>query len=93
LIRENKANIVTCADDVRELLGEGVGLFTADEETLGPLEKRAIDALLRKWQPLEMVATHAGLTHGEAKIALTSLEIDGLAEASLLGWRRTGSNL
>lgn len=93
LIRENKANIVTCADDVRELMGEGVGLFTSDEETLGPLEKRAIDALLRKWQPLELVATQAGLTQGEAKIALTSLEIDGLAETSLLGWRRTGSNL
>ena len=93
LIREGVAELVTCSDDIRELLGHTAATLQFENENLGPLEKRAKDALTRVWQTLESIAAKAGLTHGEARMALTSLEVAALAEASLRGWRQTGSNL
>jgi len=93
LIKEQVAQLVTSVEDIREMLGESNALFEPHQVGLGPLEKRALDALGRNWQSLELVASRAGLTLGEARLALTSLELDSLAVASLRGWRQTGSNL
>lgn len=94
LIREQVAELVTSAQDVIDL-AERSTLWLQDEifSNLGALEKRCLDALQAKWQPLDRIASAAGLTHSEAKLGLTSLELDSLAEASFQGWRRTGSNL
>ena len=93
LIREGVADLVTCSDDIRELLGHTSATLEFENGNLGPLEKRAKDALTKAWQTLESIAAKAGLTHGEARLALTSLEVAALAEASMRGWRQTGSNL
>ena len=94
LIRENTASLVTSIPDVIDLIfGPGYLLDIPEPSTLGPLEKRAFDALANQWRTLERIASTAGLTQGEAKLALTSLELDSLVEASFQGWRRRGSNL
>ena len=94
LIRENIASLVTSTPDVLELIcGPGHLLDIPEPSTLGPLEKRAFDALTSQWRALGRISATAGLTQSEAKLALTSLELASLAEASLQGWRRRGSNL
>ena len=60
---------------------------------MGQLEKRALDALTSKRTAIAAVAARAGLTLGEAQMALTSLQLDSLAEGTYAGWRKTGSNL
>ena len=94
LIREQVAELVTSAQDVIDLVESSTRYPQLEAvSNLGALEVRALDALQTKWQPLDRIASTAGLTHSEAKLGLTSLELDSLAEASFQGWRRTGSNL
>lgn len=93
LIREQVAQLVTTGDDILELLGFSNQLFPSDQDGIGALETRALDALARTAQTVEQVAAKAGLTHSEANLALTSLEVSGLASGAYGKWRKTGHNL
>lgn len=94
LIRETQAQLVCSGADVLELVNASNALFDLPPSAAaGQLEKRALDALGSRRTPIEVIATKAGLTIGEAQIALTSLQLDSLAEGSYEGWRKTGSNL
>ena len=86
LIRDLQAELLL---DPSELPGE-LGWKSNDmleSNGLGHLELRALDALSRSRKSIESVAIKAGLTIGEAQIALTSLQLDSLAEGSYEGWR------
>lgn len=94
LIRENNAELVCSSADVLALVSGSAALFDLPESvSVGQLEKRALDALTSKRTDIAAVAARAGLTLGEAQIALTSLQLDSLAEGTYAGWRKTGSNL
>lgn len=92
LIREGVATLIASADDVLELLGENSTTATASN-SLGALETRTLDALGRKPKQLFEIAEAAGLTISEAAMALTSLELSGLAVVAYGKWSRSGSNL
>jgi len=94
LIRDGAAELVTCGAEVLDLLSDSDQLFGLPPEvSLGQLEQRALDALTTSRRSIESVASKAGLTLGEAQIALASLQLDSLVEGSYEGWRKTGSNL
>ncbi|MEY4390920.1 MAG: hypothetical protein RLZZ400_663 [Actinomycetota bacterium] len=92
LIREGAATLISSADDVLELLGENSATVSASN-SVGALETRALDALGRNPKQLFEIAESAGLTISEASMALTSLELAGLAVGAYGKWSRTGSNL
>ena len=60
------------------------------------LVRQGYEIVDRNWHcqqgELDLVAK-AGLTLGEAQMALASLQLDSLAEGSYEGWRKRGSNL
>jgi DNA processing protein len=94
LIREKKAELVCSGADVLELVTGSSALFHLPlSYSIGQLEQRALDALSDKRSTLASIAARAGLTLGEAQMALASLQLDCLAEGSYEGWRKTGSNL
>lgn len=94
LIRENNAELVCSGADVLELVSGPSALFDLPTSVSeGQLEKRALDALSGKRSTVAAVAARAGLTLGEAQMALASLQLDSLAEGNYAGWRKTGSNL
>jgi DNA processing protein len=94
LIREKKAELVCSGADVLELVSGSSALFDLPAGySLGQLEQRALDALSTTRTKVSAIAARAGLTLGEAQMALTSLQLDSLAEGSYEGWRKTGSNL
>jgi DNA processing protein len=94
LIRENNAELVCSGADVLELVSGPSALFDLPSSVSeGQLERRALDALSGKRSTVAAVAARAGLTLGEAQMALASLQLDSLAEGNYAGWRKTGSNL
>ena len=94
LIRETEARLVCNGADVLELVNASNALCDVPQSSsVGQLEKRAMDALGNRRKPIEYIAAKAGLTLGEAQLALSSLQLDALAEGSYGGWRKTGSNL
>jgi DNA processing protein len=94
LIREKKAELVCSGADVLELVTGSSALFDLPSSySIGQLEQRALDALSDKRSAVSSIAARAGLTLGEAQMALASLQLDSLAEGSYEGWRKTGSNL
>ena len=94
LIREKKAELVCSGADVLELVTGSSALFDLPMSySVGQLEQRALDALSNKRTAVSVIAAKAGLTLGEAQMALASLQLDSLAEGSYEGWRKTGSNL
>jgi len=94
LIREKKAELVCGGADVLELVSGSSALFDLPMSySVGQLEQRALDALSNRRTAVSVIAAKAGLTLGEAQMALASLQLDSLAEGSYEGWRKTGSNL
>ena len=92
LIRESVAELVTCGADIFELLGDtelNLDFSTGN----GVLELRVRDFLTSQFEPLERVALKAGTTPHETNLALTSLELQGIAQSSYSRWRLAGSNL
>ncbi len=91
------AALVTSADEVVELVGrvgddlapEGRGP-EAELDHLGPEQARVLDSLpLRRCCSTDRVAVGAGLPVGTVIASLAALELEGLAERTPSGWRRT----
>ena len=93
LIRETEAQLVCSGAEVLELVSDNALVYLPQGSSVGQLEKRALDALSDRRKTIASIATQAGLTLAEAKMALASLQLDSLAEGSYEGWRKTGSNL
>lgn len=96
LLREGTAVCVTDADEVLELAGPaGEQLAAAPvlpvrpEDGLSIEERRTLDALpVHRPARVESVARAAGMTIGEVRGALGTLELAGLATGGPAGWRR-----
>jgi len=88
LIRAAKASLITCAQDILELVGS-VNLNSEIESFgLGALETRVYDVIGFGVADLREICTQAGLTKAEAEIGLASLSLLGFIELDSHGWRR-----
>ena len=88
LIRAAKASLVTCAQDIIELVGS-VDLHSELETFgLGALETRVYDVIGFGVADLGEICAQAGLTKAEAEIGLASLSLLGFVELDSHGWRR-----
>lgn len=96
LLRDGAAVLVTCAADVRELVGP-LELAEPDPsspaqsqrlEFAAPTDRAAFDALGRRTLEDGQIASIAGLEPGELRAALGRLEAGGLVERDRGGWRR-----
>ncbi|MFM6965920.1 MAG: DNA-processing protein DprA, partial [Rhodoluna sp.] len=88
LIRQLKAELITCAEDVIELLepnGQSVELL---EQGLGALETRVLDAIAFGNATIEKIRADAGLTNSEATLGLSGLALLGIVEQHNGGWQR-----
>ena len=88
LIRDSTATLITCADDILELIGRG-GVWQGDElPGLGALETRVNDVIGFGGANLAKICSEAGLTRSEAQIGLAGLSLLGLIEEGVAGWHR-----
>ncbi len=88
LIREHKAELVCCGDDVLELLGYS----RADEpitQGLGALETRVLDVIGFGVASHLHICETAGLTRDEANLGLSALSLLGVIEQNAHGWTRS----
>jgi DNA processing protein len=92
LIREGTAQLVASNADLFELIGLS-RTDTFDEEPMGALELRALDALTARFQNQVKLLEKAGLTSLELAIALGALELSGRAERDEHGFWRKRLNL
>jgi DNA processing protein len=89
LIRDLKAQLITCSDDILELVGED-GLTSASGlQGLGALETRVLDVIGAGSADLAKVCTEGGLTRSEAEMGIAGLSLMGLIEQDSMGWRRS----
>lgn len=88
LIREFKAQLITCSEDILELLGEGGVTSAVGLQGLGALETRVLDVIGAASADVAKVCTEGGLTRSEAEIGIAGLSLMGLIEQNSLGWRR-----
>lgn len=97
LLLRNGADCVTCADDVLELVGQLV--LDARPEPRGEVSPRdaltdvqrlVLDAVpVRRWAGPASIAKTAGVPTMTVQQALPPLQVAGLVEQSLDGWRLT----
>jgi DNA processing protein len=88
LIRNCQAELITCAEDILEMI-RGTSTIAVEPSTgLGPLETRVLDAIGYSGANLGFIQTAAGLTNSEAQIGLASLSLMGVIEQDSSGWRR-----
>jgi DNA processing protein len=90
LIRAAKASLVTCAQDIMELVGSADLYNELENIGLGALETRVYDVIGFGVADLGEICTQAGLTKAEAEIGLASLSLLGFIELDSHGWRRLG---
>jgi DNA processing protein len=88
LIRAAKASLVTCAQDIMELVGSADLHNELENIGLGALETRVYDVIGFGVADLGEICNQAGLTKAEAEIGLASLSLLGFIELDLHGWRR-----
>lgn len=88
LIRDGKAQLISCSADILELLGESGESGAEESAGLGALETRVLDVIGLSSAPLTKVCSDGGLTRAEAEIGLAGLSLLGLIEQDSLGWRR-----
>lgn len=99
LIARQQAQLVSDSADILEMIGAragapfDVGHSDFVDQSRGPLETRALDALAATSRSLERVARDAGLTVHETELALANLQLEGSAEESNGLWRRLVSSL
>src|SRR4051812_7360073 len=97
LIRTGAASLVTCGDEVLELVGDaGTHLTTPPRaparrrDRVPPREARVLDAVpLARPAPVDSIATTAGMALLDVQAALRRLDRDGLVQLSEQGWRLT----
>jgi DNA processing protein len=88
LIRSGQAELITCVEDILEMVR---GTETADLDRssgLGALETRVHDVIGFGGADLGVICRDAGLTNSEALIGIASLTLLGLIEEDSTGWRR-----
>jgi DNA processing protein len=88
LIRAAKASLVTCAQDIMELVGSADLHSELENFGFGALETRVYDVIGFGVADLGEICTQAGLTKAEAEIGLASLSLLGFIELDSHGWRR-----
>jgi DNA processing protein len=88
LIRDFKAQLVTCSADILELIGEGEGALTNTVEGLGALETRVLDVIGARIADISRICGEGGLTRSEAEVGIASLSLLGLIDRDSSGWRR-----
>jgi DNA processing protein len=88
LIRAEKATLITCAQDILELVTPANLSVDDSASGLGPLETRVYDVIGFRGADLAKICTQAGLTKAEAEIGLASLSLLGFIELDSRGWRR-----
>ena len=88
LIRAAKASLVTCAQDIMELVGSADLHSELENLGFGALETRVYDVIGFGVADLGEICTQAGLTKAEAEIGLASLSLLGFIELESHGWRR-----
>jgi DNA processing protein len=95
LIRELRATLIADGADLLELLSETVPAKLRELQLpgLGAFETRALDAIGFNLLSLDDICADSGLTRDEARMALGSLELDGLVSRSSEGWRRSQTTL
>jgi DNA processing protein len=88
LIREFKAQLITCSDDILELLGEITSTKDAVPAGLGALETRVLDVIGMTSADIARICGEGGLTRSEAEVGLASLSLLGHITQDSTGWRR-----
>jgi DNA processing protein len=88
LIRGHKADLITCADDILELLGESSTKMPAEVAGLGALETRVLDVIGPTGADLNRIRSEGGLTAAEAEVGIAGLSLLGYIEQDSSGWRR-----
>ena len=93
LISQSHAELVVCGQDVAYLAGDQdqLNLFGGQQD-LGSLETRALDALGSRQKTQQQVASEAGLDQIEVAIALSNLQLLGLAVQREGMWLRASPN-
>ncbi len=88
LIREGKAELVTCAQDILEMIQPSG--FDANSEIagLGALETRVLDVIGFGNVNWETIRAEAGLTNSELNLGVSGLSLMGLIEQHSGGWQR-----
>lgn len=89
LIRGHKAELITCADDILELLGESSTTMPPEVAGLGALETRVLDVIGLTGADLNRIRSEGGLTAAEAEIGIAGLSLLGYIEQDSSGWRRS----
>lgn len=89
LIRGQKAELITCADDILELLGESSTTMPAEVSGLGALETRVLDVIGLTGADFNQIRIEGGLTAAEAEIGIAGLSLLGYVEQDSSGWRRS----
>jgi DNA processing protein len=88
LIRDFKAQLITSADDILELLGESTSASPAEAAGLGALETRVLDVIGAGNADISRICNEGGLTRSEAEVGLAGLSLLGVIAQDSLGWRR-----
>ena len=88
LIKEGKAELITCAEDILELVQPGGIKVPSDIPGLGALETRVLDVIGFGNVHLEMIRAEAGLTNSEVNLGLAGLSLMGMVEQHSGGWQR-----
>jgi DNA processing protein len=89
LIRGGKVQLITCADDILELLGESSMTISAEAAGLGALETRVLDVIGQAGADVSRIRSEGGLTAAEAEVGIAGLSLMGLIHQETSGWRRT----
>lgn len=90
LIRSYKAEVITSAAEVLDLVG--LGAAAKGDSTisgLGPYETRALDSIGYDNPSEAEILADSGLTAKELSLAIGSLETAGIIERKSGGWKRT----
>ena len=88
LIRDGKAELITCAQDILDMVQPGRLVAQVETEGLGALETRVLDAIGYGSVQLEAIRAAAGLTNSEVNLGLAGLSLLGLIEQHSGGWQR-----
>lgn len=99
LIRSHGAELVTCGEEVLELLSPSGSFLTSPrrgpervEDRLSDRERQVLDAVpVVQPAPLESLSRTAGVALPDVRQAIERLRALGLVEHGDLGWRRSGS--
>lgn len=88
LIRENPDSLLTSALDAVNLVTGNWQPELFEDQPIGPLETRALDAMGKSQIDEPEIATRAGLTTRELITALGRLQLLGLVAQGDIGWRK-----